>query len=262
MYPYIDGIGREVIIKEAPERIISLVPSQTALLAYLGLSVRIAGITDYCIEPDGLFNMAAKIGGTKNISINKIRELQPDLIVGNKEENPKSLIEKLAAEFPVYITDVRDYNSALEMIKDIGLITGKKEESEALINTIISKFVELPVPKSIQRAAYFIWRKPYMVASANTFISSMMEFCGFNNVFLPAETNYPVLTEEMLVEKQPEVILLSSEPYNFGDEHITEFQNMMPDTKVLLVNGQYFSWYGSKMVESPYYFTKMISNNF
>ncbi len=240
-------------------RIISLVPSQTELLSGFGIEERVVGITQYCVHPQSWLQTKAIIGGTKKLDIDTIKTLQPDLIIANKEENVKEQVEALAAFCPVYVSQVNDLHSALEMILQVGLLVNAKLQAEALVHQIVLDFddLETHLSKMNLPVAYLIWRKPYMAAGGDTFISSMLQKCGFRNVFA-AEQRYPTVTIEMLQTTSPNVLLLSSEPYPFQQKHVAELQAHLPNTKILLVDGEMFSWYGSRLLKACHYFTELV----
>jgi ABC-type Fe3+-hydroxamate transport system substrate-binding protein len=166
------------------KRIVSLVPSITELLYHLHLEDETIGITKFCIHPSIWFNSKTRIGGTKNIDIEKIIYLQPDLILCNKEENVQIQIDSLATTLPVYMCNVKNYKDALCMIKEIGLLTGKEIESNMLIKNIDITFYQdkLFLLKKIN-TVYLIWKDPYMTIGGDTFISSMMEMAGLRNIY-------------------------------------------------------------------------------
>ena len=249
-----DQLGNSIDLSFPPQRIISLVPSQTELLFDLGLDEEIAGITKFCIHPADKCKEKSKVGGTKNVDFKKVTELKPDLIIANKEENSKAEIELLQKEYPVWISDIHDLNSALEMMKEVGGITGKEEEAAKLVYKIKDSFKELSFLNL--RVAYFIWRKPYMTAGHDTFIHSMLSYAGFKNVFEPQQ-RYPVVDARALQKANPDLIFLSTEPFPFSEKHIEEFQRICPKARVILVNGEYFSWYGSRLVGAVEYFENL-----
>jgi ABC-type Fe3+-hydroxamate transport system substrate-binding protein len=253
-----DQMGRVVTLPHPPKRIISTVPSQTELLYYLGLSNEIAGITKFCTHPHDQVVHKLKIGGTKQLNIPLIKSLKPDLIIANKEENERSQLEELMVDFPTYISDPYNLPTALQMINDIGILTLRNKEASLLSDAITDAFNTLPIYNRPLRAAYFIWRKPYMVAGKGTFIDDMLEHCGFTNVF--EQTRYPEITVEDLVNARPEVILLSSEPYPFRHKHADELAQILPNTPIELVDGELFSWYGSRLLYSPQYFITLRDN--
>lgn len=251
-----DQLGRRVAVPFPPQRIISLVPSQTELLFDLGLAKKVVGITKFCTHPAEARAETAVIGGTKNFDLEKIATLKPDLIIGNKEENYQSGIEQLSAKYPVWLSDISNLAEALDMIRRVGFITGVKEKAEALALKISASFTALSTTQPPVSAAYFIWRKPYMVAATGTFIDDLLRRAGFRNVFAEL-TRYPVVTAEQLAATAPERILLSSEPYPFGAKHRAEFQVICPAAKIEIIDGELFSWYGSRLQKSAAYFSQL-----
>ena len=242
----------EKIYNQIPTKIISLVPSITELLADLNLENETIGITKFCIHPTNWHKNKKRIGGTKNVNIKLVKSLQPDLIICSKEENIKEQIDELAKEFPVLLTDVCNFEDAIAMIKTIGNITQKNKEAENIIATIETDFKQLKFSPKIS-AAYIIWDNPLMTIGNDTFIHNMMQYAGFENVFADVK-RYPTITIEELQQKNPEAILLSSEPYPFKEVHIAALQTQLPNTKILLVDGEIFSWYGSRMKYAASYF--------
>jgi ABC-type Fe3+-hydroxamate transport system substrate-binding protein len=255
----IDQTRRNVFIADQPRRIVSLVPSQTELLFDLGLSEELVGITKFCIHPDKWFRSKTRVGGTKNLHLDVIRRLQPDLIIANKEENVKEQVEELAKEFPVWVSDVYDLLTALEMIEAVGSIVGKQEKALEMKSQIAQSFQELIPLKPSLPAAYLIWREPYMTVGGDTFIHDMMQHAGFQNVFA-SSTRYPEVTIEELQQSRCQVVLLSSEPYPFRQKHVDELQTQLPDAKVVLVDGELFSWYGSRLLKAPSYFQSLMQH--
>lgn len=240
-----DPTGRKVLLPDAPQRIISLVPSQTELLYDLGLDEKVIGITKFCVHPNEWFRTKTRIGGTKNLSLEKIAALQPDLIIANKEENVKEQVETLAEQFPVWVTDVNTVIEAYEMIKGIGEITGTSEKAKDIIKNCQDN-LQPRNPETLIPACYLIWRNPYMTIGGDTFISDMMRYAGFQNIYA-SQKRYPEISIEQLKKDNCQYLLLSSEPYPFKQEHVDELQALLPGTKILLVDGEGFSWYGSRM---------------
>lgn len=248
----IDQLGRTIEINQPPKRIISLVPSQTELLHYLGLNEEVVGITKFCVHPHEWFKSKTKVGGTKQYKFDMINALQPDLIIGNKEENDKEQIEALAEKYPIWMSDIKDLEDAYQMILGIGRLANKPEKAKELVEKLRFEFNALNIT-SVRKAAYFIWRKPFMVAASDTFINEMLQVAGFKNVF-SSMSRYPEIALETLAEQQPEVILLSSEPYPFKEKHLDEFRKACPSADVKLVDGELFSWYGSRLLYAAKYF--------
>ncbi|GAB4046308.1 ABC transporter substrate-binding protein [Spirosoma litoris] len=238
-----------------PKRIVSLVPSQTELLFDLGVGDQLVGITKFCIHPADKVKGKAIVGGTKTLNINKILTLQPDLILANKEENTREQIEALQQQYFVHLTDVATLPDALSMIRDVGALVGKQSEAETIATRIETSLCPLPqAPRP--SVAYFIWRKPYMVAANDTFIHSMLEIAGFYNAFAN-QTRYPEITAEELQAIQPDLIFLSSEPYPFTESHLAEFTTICPLARIRIVDGELFSWYGSRLLRSSDYFRNL-----
>lgn len=241
-----------------PKRIVSLVPSQTELLFDLGLETETVGITRFCVHPKSWSDSKEKTGGTKTVNIEKIHQLKPDLIIANKEENVKEQIEALTADYPVWISDVNNFEDALQMIADIGSLTGRSAVANSLIGQIKKNFDELPAIRKPVKTAYLIWRNPYMTVGGDTFINDMLRTCGFENIF-SNETRYPEINTATLQIANCQLLLLSSEPYPFKQKHIDELILQLPGTKIILADGEFFSWYGSRMLRSPAYFNELIA---
>lgn len=242
---------------ENPQRIVSLVPSQTELLYHLGIGHRVVGITKFCIHPEEWYRSKNRVGGTKRLKLNRIKALQPDLIIANKEENTRAEIEALAKDYIVYVSDVEDLRGALGMIEDIGELTETQEKAESISAEITNGFDRMATESwPTLRAAYFIWKDPWMSIGGDTFISKMMDLAQLENVFA-SQQRYPQFEMEDLVALKPEVLLLSSEPYPFKEKHIDLIRPYFPDTPIKLVDGEMFSWYGSHLRETAPYLRKL-----
>ena len=237
-------------------RIISLVPSQTELLFDFGLDTEVVGITKFCIHPKSWFETKTRVGGTKNLNMKTIHSLEPDLIIANKEENVKEQIEELARDYDVWVTDVNTLSEATQMIQDIGEITFREEIAYTLQKDILQKFVTLrhKTEENIKlQSAYFIWKDPFMVAAGETFINNLLPYCGVENIF-SKKSRYPEVNLKLLKAKKCALILLSSEPYPFKKKHQKEMEELMPGVPVMLVDGEMFSWYGSRLTLAADYF--------
>jgi ABC-type Fe3+-hydroxamate transport system substrate-binding protein len=240
------------------QRIISLVPSQTELLYHLGLDEEVIGITKFCVHPQTWFRTKTRIGGTKSINVEQIKALHPDLVIANKEENVKEQIEALQQFTSVYISDISTLADAMQMIIQVGELVTKKEEAKQLVETIEQKFELLQnIHQAKIPAAYLIWRNPFMAAGGDTFINNMMHSCSFENIFQDKD-RYPEINIEQLNETGCRVLLLSSEPFPFKQKHIEALQPLLPNTKILLVDGEMFSWYGSRLLLAPDYFKQLL----
>ena len=257
------------------KRIVSLVPSQTELLFDLGLDEEVVGITKFCIHPQTWFRKKQRVGGTKTVKTDTVKALQPDLIIANKEENVKAQIEELEQIATVWVSDIKTLEDAIEMILSVGKLVGREDPANKLVEQIREAFKQIePLPRKLN-TAYFIWKDPYMVAGGDTFINDLLNRCGFSNIFQHTK-RYPevsinkfsivnaaatvnshisAVTDEI---DNCELLLLSSEPYPFKQKHIDELQKMLPHTKIMLVDGEMFSWYGSRLRYSAEYFKNLI----
>ena len=255
----VDQLGRNIIASDCPQRIISLAPSQTEFLVDIGLEVQIAGITNFCVHPPHLRSQKARVGGTKTPDLDKIRSLKPDFILANKEENSAESINELVAEFPVWISDIHTLDDSIHMMQSIGDLCKRQKKTETLISEIKESFRKLPIfePEREPTAIYLIWKDPYMTISGDTFIGSMMREIGLRNPFEKEESRYPELTIDSLKKISPDYLLLSSEPYPFKRKAKSFFEEALPNTRVLLVDGEMFSCYGSRMVYSAEYFLNL-----
>ena len=246
-----------------PKRIVSLVPSQTELLHWFGLEQETVGITKFCVHPDSWFHEKARVGGTKAVNKSLVDSLQPDLIIANKEENLKENIEGLAIDYPVWLTDVKNLDDALQMINDIGKLVGKQKEAQSLINEVKKNFdsldSHLPTTNYKVRTCYLIWKDPYMTIGGDSFINDMLFRCGFENIFAN-KTRYPEISFADLPGANCQLLLLPSEPFPFKKKHVHELQILLPQTKIVLVDGEMFSWYGSRLLSAAEYFKKLISS--
>lgn len=260
MFEIFDQLGRKVTLENyPPKRIISLVPSQTELLYDLGLEEEVTGITKFCVHPQNWFRNKTRVGGTKNVNIQKVKALQPQLILANKEENVKEQIEALEKIAPVWVSDVNKLEDAVNMIENIGLLTGKSQKSKVISQNLQNQFQQLATQNYRLQTVYFIWRNPYMTVGGDTFISDMLNRCSLQNVFESHE-RYPEISLEQLKESNVQLILLSSEPYPFKENHIEEIQAVLPAVKILLVDGEMFSWYGSRLLQAALYFKALMNS--
>ena len=267
MLTFSDQLGRIIHLHSFPKRIISLVPSQTELLFDLGLRDEVIGITKFCVHPQQWFHKKTRVGGTKNLNIELITSLEPDLIIANNEENTKEQVEGLATKYPVWISDVHNLETALQMISSVGELTNKVQRASLIADQIKEGFDQLQtglVRRNITsdegsnepQTAYIIWKDPYMTVGSDTFIHDMLKAAGLKNMFEHL-TRYPEIKIADLQAKNCQLLLLSTEPYPFNQKHVDELQIHLPDTKIILVDGEMFSWYGSRLLKVPGYFRKV-----
>jgi len=253
MIEVVDQLGRIVSLQHPATRIVSLVPSQTELLSFFKLDVETIGITKFCIHPKSWYDNKLRIGGTKNIDIKTVSQLNPDLIIANKEENTKEDIAALSEKFNVYVSDVDNIEAAYGMIKGLGILCGKEQEAVDLIDDVQDDFAELTHRNST--VAYLIWNKPYMVSGMNTFINDILEKIGLTNVV--KENRYIEIDEDGLRKLNPDYLFLSSEPFPFNESHVNELKQIT-DAKIILVDGEMFSWYGSRMLLMKEYLNDLV----
>ncbi|MFT5833066.1 MAG: ABC-type Fe3+-hydroxamate transport system substrate-binding protein [Cognaticolwellia sp.] len=249
-------LNNEIQYKISRNKIISIVPSQTEFLYDLGLEEEVVGITKFCIYPEHWFRSKTRIGGTKQLKIDVITELNPDLIIGNKEENERSQIEELQEKFPVWLSDIVTFEDALNMMRTIGKLVNREVKANQIVQQIIDKKKNFDLKFTSNKrlkVAYFIWRKPYMVAANDTYINEMLRTFGAENIF-ESKVRYPEIELQDLKKYDVDAIFLSSEPYPYKKKHLAEFQAACPNAKVVLVDGEAFSWYGSRMLKAFDYF--------
>jgi len=247
-----DQLYRTVRFQSLPKRIISLVPSQTELLIDLGLKTSLVGITKFCVHPKELRKELAVVGGTKTVHYDKIRELQPDLIICNKEENTLEMVQELEEVCPVWVSDIANLEESLDMIERLGDVMDVADRASEIIENITLEkeaFDRLIETRPLKKVAYLIWKNPYMAAGTDTFIHALLQLNNFQNII--SETRYPEASVEQLYEA--DLILLSTEPFPFKESDVSELKNQL-NGEVRIVDGEYFSWYGSRLGKAFAYF--------
>ena len=251
-----DQLQRPIKLKKTPKRIVSLVPSQTELLVDLGLEASIVGVTKFCVHPKHLRLSKVVVGGTKQINIEKIKALNPDIILCNKEENTKDMIAELEAVAPIHISDIYNLQDCFELINMYGDIFKVKGNASTLITTIQNERENFRIQfqnKRNLKVAYFIWKNPWMVAASDTFIDVMIHEAGFVNSFKD-EKRYPEINLDDSKLKAADLIFLSSEPFPFKENDVLELKAQFPEKIIKIVDGEPFSWYGSRLLKSYHYF--------
>ena len=263
MKQFHDQTGKLVFMPSPPRRIVSLVPSLTELLYDLHLDEEVVGITKFCVHPEQWYRSKQRIGGTKNADIALIKSLQPDLVIASKEENIKEQVEAIAAFCPVYCSDISNLEEAYEAIAQIGALTDRSVKAEELIDELWQDFSQLHTATNKLRCVYLIWNKPYMSAGGDTFIHAMLRTAGFENVFQNL-LRYPETDLQQIAAYDVDVVFFSSEPFPFKQQHLHDFttawQQQFPQKKMPLlriVDGEMFSWYGSRLLYATEYFKKL-----
>ncbi|HCO43794.1 helical backbone metal receptor [Immundisolibacter sp.] len=251
-----DALGRELLLKAPPQRIVSLVPSQTELLFDLGLGERVVGVTKFCVHPAQAREQRRRIGGTKTPDIDRIRALAPDFVLANREENRREDVAAIGAFAPVYVTDINTLPQALTMTRAVGFALGAEAAAARIAADIESAFAALPRRDAV-RCAYLIWRQPWMAAGGDTFIGDLLRRLGLTNVF-DDQPRYPEVAIEDLAAAAPALILLSSEPYPFKRAHAVELATQLPHTRIVPVDGEMFCWPGSRLLAAAGYFRNVL----
>lgn len=251
---FIDQLHRTVKLTKTPSRIVSLVPSQTELLVDLGLRNNIVGITKFCVHPADLRKDKTIVGGTKTVNFDKIKSLKPDIIICNKEENTEEMVLQLESIAPVWVSDIVTIPESIAMIVLLGEVFKVTEKASEIVSAIegeLKDFKAYVKDFPSRKVLYLIWKDPYMTAGKHTFIDALLRLNNFENSITEENSRYPEVTMEDI--KTSELILLSTEPFPFKKEHVVELQNKI-DVEVKLVDGEYFSWYGSRLLKAFDYF--------
>ncbi|SDM34335.1 ABC transporter substrate-binding protein [Chryseobacterium taihuense] len=236
-------------------KVISLVPSITEALFDLGLTENeVIGRTKFCVHPAEKVKNVEIVGGTKNLNTDKIKSLQPDLIIANKEENVKEQVEELMKDFKVIVNNTETIEDNYYLLKNLGLIFNKEEKAQVFNLKIYEIFNQVQL-KSKVKAAYLIWKNPYMTVGSDTFIHHVLSEIGFENIF-KNKTRYPEI--EIADLNEADVIMLSSEPFPFKEKHILELKETYSDKKIIIVDGEAFSWYGTHIAKCENYFKNLI----
>jgi len=250
-----DQMNRELECNARPKRIISLVPSQTEFLYDLGLRAELVGITKFCVHPHELYRSCERVGGTKQLDLEKIRYLQPDLIIGNKEENTKEQIAQLAEQFPVWLSDVNTVPDALAMMRALATLCDREKAGAELLRASEEAMRYCQNIFKDLRVLYLIWHGPWMGVGSETFIHAMLRHIGFANA-LADQSRYPILEESNFKALSADFCFLSSEPFPFSEKHSTELQHLHAG-KPVFVDGEMFSWYGSRLIKAGPYFKEL-----
>ncbi|MEH6659398.1 ABC transporter substrate-binding protein [Leeuwenhoekiella marinoflava] len=253
-----DQLGHVISLQKPPTRIVCLVPSLTELLVDLDLSEHIVGVTKFCVHPENLREEKQVVGGTKSIHLDKIKQLKPDFILCNKEENTLEIVETCRKIAPVYVSDINTFEEFYAFLKDLGKVFQIENSTQNLIEEVSGKrhaFQKRVLLRPAQKVAYLIWNNPVMVAGGANFINVLLKELQFKNIFEREKSRYPEIKITDL--KEAELVLLSSEPFPFKKKHIAQFQQYT-DAKILCVDGEYFSWYGSRLLKAFDYFEELL----
>ena len=257
---FVDQLGTSHSFITSPKRIISLVPSQTELLCDLGLESKIVGITKFCVHPYSLKSTIKAVGGTKKVHYEKIRLLQPDIIICNKEENTKEIVAELQKICPVWVTDIITIEDNFKMISDFGQLFNCRTEAKKWNDKIAFAWNDFKLfikDVPVKKVAYFIWKDPFMVAGSGTFIDELLKLNHFENCYSNRGRYPEIKLQNMALENNPDLVFLSSEPYPFQEKHVEEINENAPQAKTILVDGEMFSWHGSRLLKAFSYFKQL-----
>lgn len=274
--PVTDIRGVSFAPLQKPFRVVSLVPSWTETLFYLGLTEEeIVGRTDYCIHPRGRVREIEKLGGPRDPNLERIFEINPDLIIADREENRKEDVERIDMHWPVsrvFVTGPTTVNHALKDVAQFGSLFNTRDRACELIENVRSWMARLE-RKDRGTTVYMVWQDPLVAASRETYIGDVLETLGYRNVIdrstledfnQEGSMNYPAVTLERLIRLKPDAILLSTEPFPFRRKHGELLRSRLHEldreyaerVEIRIVNGEYFSWYGSRMVPALRYFVE------
>jgi ABC-type Fe3+-hydroxamate transport system substrate-binding protein len=254
----VDDLGLRVELKRAPRRLVSLVPSWTQTLFALGVGGQVVGVTKFCVEPTGPLDGIPRIGGTKNPDLRAIRELAPDVVIANAEENRREDLELLRAQsVPVFVTYPRTVTGAVESILRLGKLVARGAEANAMAREIVHSVSEIEADIGVWAKLRFrvfcpIWKNPWMSFNGDTYAHDVLRMLGFNNVYAAAGERYPMTTLEEAIELRPDIVLLPNEPYQFNDKDVEELKRLLPPAlarRVILISGRDLHWYGVHMIE-------------
>jgi ABC-type Fe3+-hydroxamate transport system substrate-binding protein len=261
-----DALGREHLFDERPQRIVSLVPSITETLFALGLDAEVAGVTDFCVHPEAQVGNKPRVGGTKNPMVGRILSLRPDLVIANKEENRRGDVERLQDRgVRVFVTHARTVQGTLDELGVLGTIVGREERARAIIGEIQEAWETAKRRVQAERplVVALIWKNPYMAVGGDTFANDLLMQSGAANPFQHAAHRYPRISESELVTAEPEVILLPTEPYAFGEKERLELMRLdcpaARDRRIHIVEGELLTWYGPRMARAFHLLSDLIN---
>ncbi|HWE24806.1 MAG TPA: helical backbone metal receptor [Myxococcales bacterium] len=265
-----DDRSRELLFIRPPRRIVSLVPSDTLNVFALGAGDRLVGRTRYCVAPEEAFAISV-VGGTKDVDVDAVARLEPDLILANQEENSRPHVERLAQlQLPVFVAFPRRVAEGLAHLARLARILGMEEQSRELLRKGLAtlRAVEND-PRPALGAFVPIWMEPLMTIHEETFIHDALTLAGARNVFADRErryplqadlgsavprpagerdTRYPRVTLEEVVARSPEIVLLPDEPHPFSEADARIFRERLPRARVAFCNGRDLSWYGAQSI--------------
>jgi ABC-type Fe3+-hydroxamate transport system substrate-binding protein len=243
-----DDRGVQVVLDAPPRRIVSLVPSTTDTLFALGLGDAVVGVTRFCVHPADRVRGLPRVGGTKDVDAARVAELEPDLILGNCEENTREIFTALQGVAPLYAALPRTVDDAAADLHRLAAITGA-QGAPAWLDRLAAVRDRLRAIGARGRVAWLVWNDPLMTISADTFLSSALREAGYTPVFDDRQARYPIITSADLRAAKPDLVLLSSEPYPFQPRHADALARAtgLPRDRFRWASGE-LSWHGTRMV--------------
>lgn len=245
----IDQLGRHINTTSSFKRIVCLVPSQTELICDLGLQDLLVGITKFCVHPNNLKDKISVVGGTKNVKWEVLKSLNPDIVLCNKEENTLEIVQQLETFTQVHVADINTLDDCYQLIRDYGTLFNVQEKGQLIIVQIenqVADYNDFIVGRKKPKVAYMIWKNPWMLAAGDTFVNYLLEVAGYDNAYKDLN-RYPEVELSDLKKSGIDMLFLSSEPFPFSVKHKQELEYLLPSIKIVLVDGEFFSWYGSRL---------------
>jgi ABC-type Fe3+-hydroxamate transport system substrate-binding protein len=238
-----------------PRRVVSLVPSLTEALFWLGLGDHLVGVSDWCVHPADAVAKLPRLGGTKTPAIARILALAPDLVIANQEENRRRDVEKLeAAGVSVWVTYPRSVRDGVALLRELAELGAASGAQTAQVDPIEAAVAAAEAARPARRTRVFcpIWKTPWMSVGGDTYAHDLLVLCGAENVFAErGDRRYPLVKLDEIVAAAPEVILLPDEPYAFGAREAAELAALdvpaSANRRIHLIDGTLVSWYGPRI---------------
>jgi ABC-type Fe3+-hydroxamate transport system substrate-binding protein len=264
---YVDALKRRVTIKSPPKRIVSLVPSLTEALFVFGVDKAVVGVTNFCVEPREGVGEKPKVGGTKTLNVDRVLELEPELVVASAEENRKEDIQALIDEgLRVYVTLPSTVEEAIELLEQLADMTGAGRKAARVVKEARAALDDMRARNDgMAPVSTFcpIWRNPWMSIGPGTYMHDFVTVCGGANIFAWRHERYPRIELAEMAERNPEVVLLPDEPYRFSSKHVPEiaaFSDVpaVQNGRIYLVDGKRLCWYGPRIASSLRYVSELV----
>jgi ABC-type Fe3+-hydroxamate transport system substrate-binding protein len=263
MATFIDDYGQSHECADSNARIVSLVPSITELLYDLGLEKHVVGRTKFCIHPKAKIGRVSKLGGTKDVDLESLERLAPTHVILNIDENTLSTFESISKVVPnVIVTHPNTPEDNIGLYRLIGGIFNCSKNAENLIVQFEEKLARVKLNRKHfpeRNVLYLIWKKPWMSVNKDTYIAGMLKLINCRAVTHGCEARYPKCSMDSLLSFDIDICMLSSEPYPFKSKHVLELELLLNlFDKVRLVDGEMFSWYGSRAILALDYMDSLI----